>query len=1468
MTKNTIIAPEYRYFTADLLTNEILSEIPFGQVSYERSIKGAGNFSGSIPVIAATSHLSLYENTMPGNTALFVVRDGICVWGGIIWSRSYSIVDEVLQVSADEFTSYFFKRKIWKTWNNAFGATVYVAGDLGEVTLDTGTNASFIVGSSVYIEFIDAVDSRLSGYYKVGTNPAPTTSKFYLESPVSVADIDTIDVDSNRVFVTTKSNHGFNTGDKIAIDFPADSGNSALSGEFEIRNTPGANGLGFDFGFTTPNTQKLPTTGTASRRLPSGTYTRATVQIRTDTYDYIRALITAVSTDFTGVDFPNEYIEPGVRRKLGVVRLQASGGFATIDVESSHELVPGQSVVLENTGSVFDGEHTVTSAPTPTRFSYATSGTVSVTDVVASDLDIVSVSVKNKRARITTATPHNLRVGQKISVALETTLGAFDSDFNGEYVITATPSTTTLRYVAKTAGSLDRFSFVQPTVNFSGSSFELLSGLVVASGSPVTASEATLRTAIPTAIAVGSSVSVANANLYYPLTQKTYDAGSNRATVVTASPHGLQVGDLATIQGLQDSSAVSGRQITGSGSAKNVEISTETAHNFKVGDVLTVSDMFDESAITARQITGNTTMTIRTAAPHNLAAANTVFVSGLVDMSNISRVGLKNNIATLTLDHTVFGFHNYRVNDVITVTSLKDRTTIVAKEMLNGVATLTTLTPHNMQVGSEIIVSRVDKPDEKKFNGVFTILNVGPEFIQYETGTKSKIDAATTKYNVALSQAVASRVRNPYADKSVVAAKKILDALVNGAGNVPSRKLTRPGGAPGTVVANYGTAQAKTSVFNGVHTITAVTFNSVSFALRGINTPNRETPLPSLSVTNRSATLTECSLVLPVAVARSLAVGDFIFVPMSFGNRFYGDHAITNISSNATTTTITYRKPGAKVDATVTALSVILLYRVFGSSLMNGEFSVISTPTPTTFTYNLSMTIVSRSATATECTLTFLTRYPISVGNTFNVSNVTTRYNGGNLIVKTVTTSGNNTTITYVRGGAVEANTVSGGTITPRRQDTAGEVFVPFEIENGDPKAVAFRSSIHNGDRTITRVSRTSVTFAQNLSYTTQPASSRGVLEKASIFNVTDRAIIAATDNTITYTLSGPRNNVIEVPASERAYLLCGSVFNGTYTVTDVNEDGTQFTIPVSRPGPTLRQKNITETVLPGFGSLTMKPSAIVSSFGPFPGNADVGFEFSTRGYSGVNILPATYRGFELKTVGEVLNSYSDSINGFEYRVDCVYDADTNMFRKIFVLIPINFPAPPLAGDISPASRFGADKLVFEYPGNIVNLQMNEDAGQSATRFFVLGENDLSADAGPPFSVKASTGFLAGTYGKRRWPLLDEDEVLPDTDDETLLYAQAIRYVTEARPPEGQISVFVNGSLSPVVGTYSPGDWCSVVVDDRFVQQRMRNDIELRDDVIVRKIDGIRVTVPDGTTFPEQVELTIVPEWEVDKRGN
>ena len=108
---------EYRYFITNIVTNQVIAEIPLTGVSYERGLKDAGSFSGTLSLSVETDGLDVYNSTLPGKNAIYVLRNGLCVWGGIIWTRSYDVVAKTVTINANEFTSYFQHRKIWKTWS-------------------------------------------------------------------------------------------------------------------------------------------------------------------------------------------------------------------------------------------------------------------------------------------------------------------------------------------------------------------------------------------------------------------------------------------------------------------------------------------------------------------------------------------------------------------------------------------------------------------------------------------------------------------------------------------------------------------------------------------------------------------------------------------------------------------------------------------------------------------------------------------------------------------------------------------------------------------------------------------------------------------------------------------------------------------------------------------------------------------------------------------------------------------------------------------------------------------------------------------------------------------------------------------------------------------------------------------------------------------------------------------------------
>jgi hypothetical protein len=321
------------------------------------------------------------------------------------------------------------------------------------------------------------------------------------------------------------------------------------------------------------------------------------------------------------------------------------------------------------------------------------------------------------------------------------------------------------------------------------------------------------------------------------------------------------------------------------------------------------------------------------------------------------------------------------------------------------------------------------------------------------------------------------------------------------------------------------------------------------------------------------------------------------------------------------------------------------------------------------------------------------------------------------------------------------------------------------------------------------------------------------------------------------------------------------STFNGRFTVTSVPTP-TSFTfdsggiLPI---GP--------EPVAGGVATFGSK--FLYGDYGSFLRNSDTDVRFENEDKSGFYQDTQVFRGFEQKTVGEILESYSNTVNGgFEYRIDCDYDYATSSFTRTFKLLPIELPFPPPPGGVYTAQDLGADRVVFEYPGNISTFSIEESAEDAATRFFAVGRiEDLSDAASQPYAG-ASAGDLLYNRNGRDWPLLDQSEGLDEIADELSLYEYARDYLYESRPPIGVITVTVNGSLAPVIGSYYPGQWCSLLINDDFVRARLANDQELRDDILIRKINSYKVTVADNPVFPETVDLELITDWKVDRVGN
>jgi hypothetical protein len=153
----------YRYLLADLLTNTIIAELPLTGVAFGSQLNQAGAFQGHVLLSGIdTVGFNVANSTIPGKCAIYVDRDGILVWGGIIWGRSYQSTNQTLTINAREFESYFEKRRITSTQVFTNTDQLSIAQNLislaqgvpyGDIGVAVGVETSGVLVSRTYYEY-------------------------------------------------------------------------------------------------------------------------------------------------------------------------------------------------------------------------------------------------------------------------------------------------------------------------------------------------------------------------------------------------------------------------------------------------------------------------------------------------------------------------------------------------------------------------------------------------------------------------------------------------------------------------------------------------------------------------------------------------------------------------------------------------------------------------------------------------------------------------------------------------------------------------------------------------------------------------------------------------------------------------------------------------------------------------------------------------------------------------------------------------------------------------------------------------------------------------------------------------------------------------------------------------------------------------------------------------------------------
>lgn len=284
-----------------------------------------------------------------------------------------------------------------------------------------------------------------------------------------------------------------------------------------------------------------------------------------------------------------------------------------------------------------------------------------------------------------------------------------------------------------------------------------------------------------------------------------------------------------------------------------------------------------------------------------------------------------------------------------------------------------------------------------------------------------------------------------------------------------------------------------------------------------------------------------------------------------------------------------------------------------------------------------------------------------------------------------------------------------------------------------------------------------------------------------------------------------------------------------------------------------------------GGGFVTLGPRAYVGSYGGYASNSDIGISYGEETNAGIYTKKNNFIGSNLQSIGEILEEVSAGPDGFEYRIDCSFDKTTQKFIRKLVLSGYEYPNDPDPKGARSLESLGANKYIFEYPGNIASFSLDESAEDAATRLWVTGSNNSGVEEGSRQPMSAATKQSLLNSG---WPVLEAAEQIDGESGTSRLYNQAKSFLEESLPPIDELTVEVNGSMSPIVGSYAPGDWCSLLFEDQFMRERLASSQEPRDDVFVRKIYSFKVDVPDSFGIPEKVSLSLIRDTEVDTYGD
>lgn len=133
----------YRYQFCDLLSGQVIAELPMIVSSFSQQINGVGTLTGTIPLGARElAGVDWRSATQKERTIVIVLRDDVYAWGGWITKRRPTGGGTIAEITASTFEDYWNRRKIKAD-------TTFTGADVFDVVRGIVTNLQAVANGNV-----------------------------------------------------------------------------------------------------------------------------------------------------------------------------------------------------------------------------------------------------------------------------------------------------------------------------------------------------------------------------------------------------------------------------------------------------------------------------------------------------------------------------------------------------------------------------------------------------------------------------------------------------------------------------------------------------------------------------------------------------------------------------------------------------------------------------------------------------------------------------------------------------------------------------------------------------------------------------------------------------------------------------------------------------------------------------------------------------------------------------------------------------------------------------------------------------------------------------------------------------------------------------------------------------------------------------------------------------------------------